>query len=186
MSRYVVYRCGKCRRVGISEIRLQINLQKKQFHCLYCQKISAYKKVTIFDIFANPNEARTLQRRITIANAEGIPMDLKMQILKMGKHYMKIEQQNAPKTESTKKISRRIQMLKALDELKDTDGLIKEDILLKEMEDRDLLFPYKDKEIDFERILNFLQEEGTLIMKGRGIYKVKIDEDELNVEKKRD
>lgn len=170
MSRYIVYKCP-CGKIGISEIRVKIKLSARKFHCKYCNNIYPHNKVFVYKIYNLPTDARTHQRRLIVEGSKEMPIDLKTQILQLGKNYHKIQEAKTKRHKPPTKMSKTKRALLTLYELQDTH--ITENQIINALQEH-----FTAKEID--GLIELFCKEGTLILLPKRIYKVMIDKEEIN------
>ena len=95
MSKYIVFKCRHCGKIGISELHEKTLqkpaavLKKKALKCKVCMKTTTFSNAIVYDIFNLPKEAMELSKRMNLNNVPGLPLEEKMILTKIGENFGK-------------------------------------------------------------------------------------------------
>lgn len=161
MSKYVVFKCTKCGKVNIHEVRKTSSEKGYYLSCKFCEKKSNYLRAIVYQIYDLPSEATALMNQINLGEIKVLPLKEAEKLYQLGITFMSREKNKVHsqiKEEKRTKIDIVYEVAKEMIEFSYNDL-------------KDACMAEGITQSQFEKLFIQFQKEGTFVEQKRNEFK---------------
>lgn len=117
MSKYVVFKCTKCGKTAIHEVRKTQSKKSYYLSCKFCEKKSNYERAVVYKVFDLPSEATLLMNQINLGKIDLLPLDEAEKLVVLGVTFMEREGRKITPARRLEKVSVKDVLYECMEEL---------------------------------------------------------------------